>query len=103
MLTKKGNERHQAGLSQKERQANLSGSILVKDCDEVIKDKVVMIIDDVFTTGSTLSECAKVLKSNKANKPSKIYCYTFAKTVYNSTNIGQKQQNNNKTEEIKLN
>ena len=83
-----------SGKGQKERQANLSGTIVLKEgMNGSLKDKVVMIIDDVFTTGSTLSECAKVIKCNKKNKPTKILCYTFAKTVYYSTNNGQNQQN----------
>ena len=94
-LNKLGNEKHQAGLSQKERQENLSGSFKLKDeALTSIRNKNILLIDDVFTTGATLSECARVLKSDKKNKPSKIYCYTFAKTRLNSTNNGQIQQNN---------
>jgi len=32
------------------------------------KNKNVILVDDVFTTGSTMQECAKVLKSNKVAK-----------------------------------
>ena len=99
-LEKIGSERHQAGLSQKERQENLSGTFKLKDgFAENLKGKNILLIDDVFTTGATLSECSKVLKSDKKNKPNKICCYTFAKTRLNSTNNGQIQQNNH--EEIK--
>lgn len=94
-LEKLGNGKHQAGLTQKERRENLSGSFALKeDVKEIIKDKNILIIDDVFTTGSTLSECAKALKSARAKKPAKIYCYTFAKTKLEFTNNGQNQQNN---------
>lgn len=92
-LEKVGTERHQAGLSQKDRQKNLSGTFeICKTNSEGINGKTILLIDDVFTTGATLSECSKVLKSNKRNKPSKICCYTFAKTRLNSTNNGQFQQ-----------
>ncbi len=94
-LEKIGTERHQAGLSQKDRQKNLSGTF--KLIDEVIKElkgKNILLIDDVFTTGATLSECSKVLKSDKRNKPAKICCYTFAKTRLNSANNGYFQQKN---------
>ncbi len=95
VLKKEGSERHQAGLSQTERQENLSGSIVFKDdIGKVLNNKTVMIIDDVFTTGSTLSECARVIKSARANKPRKVLCYTFAKTIFNSTNNSEIQQNN---------
>ena len=103
-LEKLGSERHQAGLTQKERRENLSGTITLKSCENLdLKDKAIMIIDDVFTTGSTLSECARVINLNKRNKPAKILCYTFAKTAYYSTNNGQNQQNILQTEEIKVN
>lgn len=100
-LEKLGSERHQAGLSQKERQENLSGTFKLKEGLSEIKDKNVLLIDDVFTTGATLSECAKVLKSDKKNKPNKVLCYTFAKTKLNSTNNGHFQQNNIQENETK--
>ena len=94
-LEKIGNERHQAGLSQKDRQKNLADSFKLKeDLKSLLKGKNVLLIDDVFTTGATLSECSKVLLSDKKNKPAKICCYTFAKTRLNSTNNGQIQQKN---------
>ena len=94
ILEKVGSERHQAGLTQKERQENLSGTIALRtDVDLDIKNKTIMIVDDVFTTGSTLSECARIINSDKKNKPAKVLCYTFAKTAYYSTNNGQNQQN----------
>ena len=37
----------------------------------------IVLIDDVETTGSTLNECAKVLKQAGANK---IYALTLART-----------------------
>ena len=95
LLEKTGNEKHQAGLTQKERRENLSGTIRIKDeTKALIKNTTIMIIDDVFTTGSTLSECAKVIKSVRAYKPKRVLCYTFAKTDYNSSNNGQNLQNN---------
>ena len=32
----------------------------------IIKNKNIILVDDVFTTGSTLNECAKILKQNGA-------------------------------------
>ncbi len=92
LLEKVGSERHQAGLSQKERQENLSGTFALNENVSFIKGKNVLLIDDVFTTGATLSECSKVIKSDRRNKPDKICCYTFAKTRLNSTNNGHFQQ-----------
>lgn len=43
-----------------ERSANISGVYDVSD-PELVEGKCVLLIDDVITTGSTLSECARVL------------------------------------------
>ena len=45
-----------------ERSANISGAYEVID-QELIEGKRVLLIDDIVTTGSTLSECANVLLS----------------------------------------
>ena len=41
----------------------------------MIKGKTILLVDDVYTTGSTLNECSKVLKDTGA---SKIYTLTLA-------------------------
>ncbi len=50
----------QVGLTAAERERNVRGSFAVKK-KERIKGKCVLLIDDVFTTGSTVNECARVL------------------------------------------
>lgn len=81
MLSKVTDGKHQTELSQAERYKNLIGSFVLKDgIKEKIKDKVVMIVDDVFTTGSTLNECAKTIRKHK---PKLIKTVTFAKTKFN--------------------
>lgn len=51
----------QAECSGKKRITNIKNAFFVKYPDN-IKGKRVLLIDDVYTTGSTLRECAKVLK-----------------------------------------
>ena len=76
---------HQAGLTRKERIKNIVNTIAVSEKEkETIKGKTILVIDDVFTTGSTLSECARVLKRAGADK---IKTLTFAKTKQNMINI----------------
>ena len=58
-----------------ERTANISGAYVVLDAD-IIEGKRVLLIDDVITTGSTLSECAKVLLQAGA---SSVVCATLAR------------------------
>lgn len=54
----------QGHKSAKDRYQNVSGAFDVNPSYiEKIKDKNIILIDDVFTTGATLDECAKVLKS----------------------------------------
>jgi predicted amidophosphoribosyltransferase len=68
---------------------NLKNSfMLVEENIKLLKGKNVLIVDDVFTTGATLSECARVLCSSKASKPAIVNSYTFAKTKLFSTRKG---------------
>ena len=59
-----------------ERKANIEGAYCVAD-EELVSGKRVLLIDDVVTTGATLSECAKVLKQSGAKD---VVCATLAKT-----------------------
>lgn len=52
----------QSGLTgAEERRANISGVYTVTD-EELVRGKRILLIDDIVTTGSTLSECAKTLR-----------------------------------------
>lgn len=51
----------QVELSAKERGINLKGAFFVKNAPE-LKGKKIFLIDDVYTTGSTMEECARVLR-----------------------------------------
>lgn len=48
-------------LNIKSRKQNIKG-VFVVEKPEIIKDKHILIVDDIITTGITLDECAKVLK-----------------------------------------
>lgn len=57
----------QVGLDSKQRKKNLIGTIKIsKNAD--VKGKTVIICDDNKTTGATLDECAKLLKSAGAKQ-----------------------------------
>jgi len=65
ILMRKKNTPNQGTLSYKARRRNVSGAFKIRDQNKTcLKNKRVVIIDDVYTTGSTLSACAKPL--NKA-------------------------------------
>lgn len=55
----------QASSSKSERMKNLRDSISIKEWGETaVKNRTVLLVDDVATTCSTLNECAKVLKKS---------------------------------------
>lgn len=58
--------KNQASLGYKDRQTNLQDAFMVVDKSKV-KGKKIVIVDDIFTTGATVGEIAKVLKKAKAN------------------------------------
>ena len=62
----------QESLGRTERKTNLTNAYTI---NADVKGKRVLIIDDVKTTGSTLNECAKVLKKHGATA---VYCITIA-------------------------
>ncbi len=67
----------QSGVgSAEKRRANISGVYSAAD-EELIRDRRILLIDDIITTGSTLSECAKTLKYSGAKE---VLCCTLART-----------------------
>ena len=50
----------QTTLDSDQRKANLKNAFLVKDTD-IIDKKSICLVDDVFTTGTTVNECSKTL------------------------------------------
>ena len=62
-LSRKRNTPSQAGLSTRQRQRNVSGAFEVRKSRLArIKETTVTLVDDVLTTGATLSACATALK-----------------------------------------
>jgi len=55
-------ERHRAGMDARARRDSVAGAFEVR-LPKHICGRRVLLIDDVFTTGATVSECAEVLKS----------------------------------------
>lgn len=51
----------QAGLEREKRLQNLKGAFAIR---RMVKDRDVLLIDDVFTTGATANECARILKKD---------------------------------------
>ncbi len=68
--------RSQVGLNERERLQNVSGAFQAEPGE--VKDKIILVIDDVATTGATQSSCAQALLSAGATT---VYGLTLARTA----------------------
>jgi len=68
----------QVGLSREERVANMRGAFRVS-APRRVKGRNVIVVDDVMTTGTTLSECARVLKQAGAER---VWAATVARAFH---------------------
>jgi ComF family protein len=67
----------QTRLGRRERLENVRGAFTVAR-PEAVRGRSLLLVDDVYTTGTTLSECAKVLKRKGAQA---VYALTVARVV----------------------
>jgi len=67
LLSRQADTASQTGLSGIERRKNLKNAFRVESPSK-IAGRQILIIDDVFTTGSTVNECAKALKAAGAKR-----------------------------------
>lgn len=65
VLIKIKQTKSQMSLSKADREKNLAGAFTIKN-QEKISNKKIFLVDDVYTTGSTMSECAKILRKSGA-------------------------------------
>ncbi len=57
----------QVELSDQERKENVKDAFSIKNGSQILGKKI-LLVDDIYTTGSTLEECAKVLKKAGAKE-----------------------------------
>ena len=72
---KERNNVPQSTLNKEDRIENVKNTYIIKNL-KIIKDKRVIILDDIYTTGSTVNECSKLLKQNNVKE---ILVMTLAK------------------------
>ncbi|WAG75228.1 ComF family protein [Clostridium estertheticum] len=75
-LIKTEDTKDQIGLSGDQRWDNMKKCFEIKG-SEFIKNKNILLVDDVITTGATAFHCAHMLKENGANN---IFILTIAKS-----------------------
>ncbi len=80
--------RPQTRLSREDRLRNVRGAFRVSD-EKAVCGKKVVLVDDVFTTGTTLSECADALKDAKA---AWVGAVTVARVVLGWGRAGHQQE-----------
>lgn len=54
----------QPGLSPTERMKNVRGAFAAVPADDAVRGGCVLLVDDLVTTGSTMSECSKALRKH---------------------------------------
>lgn len=67
VLFKKINNKPQSTKNKQERENNVIGVYYTKNKYKILNKKI-LLLDDIYTTGSTLNECAKVLRQAGAKK-----------------------------------
>lgn len=79
VLQRKKYTQTQVGMKKTEREINLKSAFSLEvEKSKILKtNKSVIIVDDVYTTGTTLNECAKVIKDTFPDV--KVYGYTLAR------------------------
>lgn len=65
----------QSKLNKEERQKNIQNVYELRQ-PQILENKKILLIDDIYTTGSTVNECSKTLKKAQ---PKKIDVFTIAK------------------------
>jgi ComF family protein len=77
VLERRRETQTQTGLTRHQRRENIRGAFVVAKPQKV-KGREILLVDDVFTTGTTVSECARILRRAGA---SKVFVATVARTL----------------------
>lgn len=82
-LYRTGNTRAQVGLTRRQRAENVSKAFTVNASR--VRGRDLLLVDDVYTTGATLGECARALSAEGARS---VYGLTLTKAVSAATHGG---------------
>ena len=78
VLRRKNAPKRQGRLGEAERRTNVVGTVGVLR-PSAVAGRTVLVVDDVMTTGSTLSECAAELKRAGA---ARVWCLSLARSLH---------------------
>lgn len=76
-LSRCGAPKRQSSLSEEDRRKNAKGTFAVRR-PEMVRGRTVLVVDDIMTTGATLSEAARALKEGGA---AVVWAATLARSV----------------------
>lgn len=83
-LVRTKNTKPQSGCSREERRSNIKGSMRC-NMSEIAKEQKlsnIALIDDIYTTGSTIKECCRVLEQEANLKNMNVYVLVVGKGDY---------------------
>ena len=84
----------QIGLTGHQRRENMRGAFAVAHASEV-NGRDVLLVDDVYTTGTTATECARVLRRAGA---SRVWVATAARTLKLASNYAEVEESRDEVE-----
>jgi len=84
VLGRRRETQSQTGLTSHQRRENMRGAFVVAQ-PEAVRGREIVVVDDVYTTGATVSECARILLRAGA---AKIWVATVARTLKVSARHG---------------
>lgn len=86
VFTKVRNTPPQSGFSDaSQRRANVMNVFRIKDRD-LVRGKRILVLDDIITTGATISECAKTLLTSGAKE---VYCAALAAASHDKKQVNK--------------